>query len=187
MTRALIVAATALVLAGPAGAQRTPRVPRPPRCAPLDTTAAWARAQASWRANSGPSVSDGAFRAALLAALPQTDGSALLLGADVAGETPVTAVPDTAIIATLRALAAGILKHMMEAGPDESPPAAVATLEDRLRLARGRKQLYATQMTRRADGTVEPLPTEDLAHVDLRREGATLPPLAVSLCAARRR
>lgn len=84
------------------------------------------------------------------------------------------------------AIAPAVLKRMMEAGPDESPPAAVATLEDRLRLARGRKQLYATRLQRLPNGLLEPLPTEDLAHVDLRREGAHLPPLKVSFCSVRK-
>jgi hypothetical protein len=77
-----------------------------------------------------------------------------------------------------------ILHRLMEAGPEESSPADVATLEDRQRLRAGRKQIYATQM-RVVNGKVEPYPTEDLAHVDLRRDGAQLPPFAVSLCLAR--
>ncbi len=76
------------------------------------------------------------------------------------------------------------LKRMMEAGPEESPPAAVAILEDRQRVRMGRKQLYGTQLTLSPTGTPEPLPIEDLAHLSLRRDGAELPPLAQSLCAA---
>lgn len=76
------------------------------------------------------------------------------------------------------------LHRLMEAGPDESMPADVAMLEDRQRLRAGRKQIYGTQM-RVVDGKVEPYPTEDLAHVDLRRDGAQLPPYAVSFCLAR--
>ena len=83
------------------------------------------------------------------------------------------------------ALSRAALHRMMEAGPDESPPAAVATLEDRIRVQSGRKQLYGTQVVRRADGTVEPLPIEDPKHVDLRRDAAGLPPLAHAKCAAR--
>ena len=83
------------------------------------------------------------------------------------------------------ALARTTLHRMMEAGPDESPPAAVATLEDRLRIAAGRKQLYGTQLVRAADGTLTTAPLEDSAHVDLRRDAAGLPPLAQALCAAR--
>lgn len=76
------------------------------------------------------------------------------------------------------------LHRMMEAGPDESPPAAVAILEDRLRVRAGRKQIYGTQLVRAPDGTLEPAPIEDPKHVDLRRDAAGLPPLAQSICAA---
>lgn len=82
-------------------------------------------------------------------------------------------------------LARTVLHRMMEAGPDESPPAAVATLEDRLRLQQGRKQIYGTQLVRTANGGLEPAPMEDPARVDLRRDAAGLPPLAQALCAAR--
>ena len=84
------------------------------------------------------------------------------------------------------ALARSALHRMMEAGPEESPPAAVAILEDRLRIAAGRKQLYATQLIRSPTGTLEPAPLEDPKHVDLRRDAAGLPPLAQALCAASR-
>ena len=82
-------------------------------------------------------------------------------------------------------LARSALRRMMEAGPDESPPAAVAIMEDRQRVRRGRKQLYGTQLHPNTDGVLEPFPIEDEAHLDLRRDGAALPPLAQSLCAAR--
>ena len=82
------------------------------------------------------------------------------------------------------ALSRVALHRMMEAGPDESPPAAVAMLEDRLRIAAGRKQLYGTQLVRAASGTLEPAPLEDPKHVDLRRDAAGLPPIAQSICAA---
>lgn len=83
------------------------------------------------------------------------------------------------------------LKRMMEAGPDESPPSAVALLEDRMRVRAGRKQLYGTQLRVTAAATpagradVQPLPIEDTLHLAIRRDGAELPPLAQSLCAAR--
>ena len=83
-------------------------------------------------------------------------------------------------------LARAALHRMMEAGPEESPPAAVAMLEDRLRVASGRKQIYGTQLVKAADGKLEPAPLEDPKHVDLRRDAAGLPPLAQSLCAATR-
>jgi hypothetical protein len=76
------------------------------------------------------------------------------------------------------------LRRMMEAGPDESPPADVATLEDRIRLISGRKQIYGTQFQRTEKGLVL-APMEDSAHVDLRREDAGLPPFKLSACLAR--
>ena len=82
-------------------------------------------------------------------------------------------------------LARAALHRMMEAGPEESPPAAVAILEDRLRITSGRKQIYGTQLVKAADGKLEPAPLEDAKHVDLRRDAAGLPPLAQSICAAR--
>jgi hypothetical protein len=60
----------------------------------------------------------------------------------------------------------------------------VAVLEDRLRIANGRKQLYATQLVGAGDGKLEPAPVEDPKHVDLRRDAAGLPPLAQAICAA---
>ena len=82
-------------------------------------------------------------------------------------------------------LARVALHRMMEAGPDESPAADVATLEDQLRLLSGRKQLYGTQFQVGATGTVTLRAMEDSAHADLRREGAGLPPFALGLCLAR--
>ena len=84
------------------------------------------------------------------------------------------------------ALARAALKRMMEAGPEESNAADVATLEDRLRLQSGRKQLYGTQFRAGADGRLVLAPMEDSAHVDLRREEAGLPPFRVSACLAKR-
>jgi hypothetical protein len=76
------------------------------------------------------------------------------------------------------------VRRMMEAGPDESPAADVAMLEDKLRLLAGRKQIYGTQFQRTDKGLVL-APMEDSAHVDLRREDAGLPPFIVSACLAR--
>ncbi len=81
-------------------------------------------------------------------------------------------------------LAATALHRMMEAGPAESPAPDVATLEDRLRLLRGRKQIYGTQFRRGAGGKIELAPMEDSAHADLRREDAGLPPFKLGLCMA---
>lgn len=84
------------------------------------------------------------------------------------------------------ALGRAALHRMMEAGPDESPAADVAALEDQLRLAWGRKQLYGTQFEVDASGKVRLKAMEDSAHADLRREGAGLPPFQLGLCLAAR-
>ncbi len=81
------------------------------------------------------------------------------------------------------ALLRAALKRMMEGGPDEGIKTDIAILEDQSRLRAGRKQLYGTQM-QLANGRYSPLAIEDSAHVDLRREGANLPPLAWSVCNA---
>ena len=77
------------------------------------------------------------------------------------------------------------LHRMMEAGMGESLPADVAVLEDALRLINGRKQLYATHFIVNGDGSFSAAPTEDIAHVDLRRDAAGLPPLAFAECRLR--
>lgn len=77
------------------------------------------------------------------------------------------------------------LRRMMESGPEEALGADVAVLEDRVRIQSGRKQLYGTQL-REENGQLVPAPMEDSAHVDMRREGAGLPPLAAAICAAKR-
>src|SRR5262245_45588802 len=81
------------------------------------------------------------------------------------------------------ALAGTAMHRMMEAGMGESSPADVAVLEDAVRMAAGRKQLYASHFVRTAKG-LEPGPTEDLPHVDMRRDAATLPPLTLATCLA---
>jgi hypothetical protein len=83
-------------------------------------------------------------------------------------------------------LARAALHRMMEAGPDESLAADVATLEDQFRLGQaGRKQIMGTQFKLGANGSLVLSPMEDSAHADLRREGAGLPPFKVSLCRAK--
>jgi hypothetical protein len=77
------------------------------------------------------------------------------------------------------------LHRMMEAGMGESLPADVAVLEDAIRLINGRKQLYATHFIVNSDGSFSPAPTEDIAHVDLRRDAAGLPPLEFAQCRLR--
>jgi hypothetical protein len=58
-------------------------------------------------------------------------------------------------------------------------------MEDANRVRIGRGQLYGTHFVRDAAGKVSRYRLEDSAHVDWRREGAWLPPLAVSACLAR--
>jgi hypothetical protein len=83
-------------------------------------------------------------------------------------------------------LARVALRRMMEAGPEESFAADVATLEDQFRLAQqGRKQLVGTQFKLDASGNVVLAPMEDSAHADLRREGSGLPPFTLGLCLAK--
>jgi hypothetical protein len=82
-------------------------------------------------------------------------------------------------------LARVTLHRLMEAGPDESLAADVATLEDQLRLVQGRKQIQGTQFKIDASGTVVLSPMEDSAHADLRREGSGLPPFKLGLCLAK--
>jgi hypothetical protein len=84
------------------------------------------------------------------------------------------------------ALTRSALKRMMEAGPEESNAADVATLEDRLRLQSGRKQIYGTQFRVGADGKLMLAPMEDSTHVDLRREDAGLPAFTTSACLAQK-
>ena len=83
------------------------------------------------------------------------------------------------------ALSQSVLRRLMEAGPSESPAADVATLEDRVRLQIGRKQLYGTQFRVDDRGAIVLAPMEDSAHADLRREDAGLPPFALGLCLAK--
>lgn len=83
-------------------------------------------------------------------------------------------------------LARVALHRMMEAGPDESLAADVATLEDQFRLAQlGRKQLDGTQFRVDASGNVVLSPMEDSAHADMRREDSGLPPFKLGLCLAK--
>ena len=60
----------------------------------------------------------------------------------------------------------------------ELAPSLLATLEDRVRMRRGEKQIYGTQLKGSADGRLELWPIEDEARVDARRAAVGLPPLA---------
>jgi hypothetical protein len=81
------------------------------------------------------------------------------------------------------ALTSMAMHRMMEAGPGAVSSTDVAVLEDWMRLRTGRKQIYGTQLEfARSSHNLTPEPTEDLAHVDLRRDAAALPPLAFAIC-----
>lgn len=196
-----------VLVAAPAAAQRACQMP--------DTTGEWYKKQREWLGDSRQ-WSDAALRASLvkaagvdtahpldvqlgvqlagaaassdtagldaLRALAKTRGSAWPTRS-VVGPAGVRAVwflaqRDTALLRTA-------LHRMMESGPDEALAADVAVLEDRLRLQSGRKQIYGTQL-QRVGGKVVPMPMEDSAHVDMRRDAAGLPPLRAALCAAPR-
>jgi hypothetical protein len=130
-------------------------------------------------AGESSSAADTATKALL--ALARTRGSAWptrsVVGAAGTHAVAVLALRDTA-------LGRVAVRRMMEAGPDESPAADVAMLEDQIRLISGRKQIYGTQFQRTEKGLVL-APMEDSAHVDLRREDAGLPPFKLSACLAR--
>jgi hypothetical protein len=119
---------------------------------------------------------------ARLTALAATRGSTWptksVVGASATHAVYLLALRDTGF-------ARAALHRMMEAGPDESPAADVAALEDHMRLVWGRKQLYGTQFRAGANGALVLSPMEDSAHADMRREGAGLPPFAVGLCIAK--
>jgi hypothetical protein len=78
------------------------------------------------------------------------------------------------------ALSATTVRRMMEAGPDESFRADVATLEDRMRAKIGRGTLHGAALR---DG--KPARIEDSTHVDIRREEAWLPPIKQAVCGNR--
>jgi hypothetical protein len=65
--------------------------------------------------------------------------------------------------------------------PGEVDPIQVAMLEDRVRTFSGQPQLYGTQFDWDEQGSMQPRPIEDAAHVDERRAAIGLPPLAEKL------
>jgi hypothetical protein len=75
------------------------------------------------------------------------------------------------------------LERMKASGRDGAIKPDVAVLEDRVRVAQGRPQLYGTQLVEIA-GRFIPATIEDSATVDARRRAANLPPLAWSVCNA---
>jgi hypothetical protein len=202
----LMVAATA----SPAAAQR----PSTSRCAGPDSTQQWFKDQRAWLDESKHDWSDDALRQQLLraAGVDGTRPVALQLGWEAGGTQPPT---DSAAVALLKArgkdrtaqwptrsvvgpagvravwllakrdtsIAATTLKHMMEAGPAESFAADVSVMEDRMRVLAGRGQIYGSQFL---PASTVPAYLEDSSHVNLRRDGAMLPPFEQSACAARR-
>lgn len=69
-----------------------------------------------------------------------------------------------------------LLRAAMETG--EASKSDYALLVDRVRIAQGQPQVYASQFEQTPDGQWVPRPTEDLEHVDERRAEMSLPPLA---------
>jgi hypothetical protein len=194
----------------PADAQRATR-----RCSAPDTSAEWFRRQRDWLADTRHDWSDDAFRGALLSAagVDASHPLAAQLGAQLEENTAPADSGMLARLRTLAGTrgstwptrsvvgAAGVravwlltqrdtalqrtaLHRMMESGPDEALPADVAVMEDRVRLQSGRKQLYGSQL-RSVGRRLAPAPTEDSAHVDMRRDAAGLPPLRQAMCVAR--
>ena len=62
-------------------------------------------------------------------------------------------------------------------GTGEAAAAEFALLTDRVRLARGQKQLYGTQFAPDENGVRRPRPIEDLEHLDSRRDEMGLAPI----------
>lgn len=61
------------------------------------------------------------------------------------------------------------LKIMKQLLPGEIDIKNIAFLEDRVRIAKGEKQIYGTQFRKNNDGEFEPLPIEDESNVNKRR------------------
>lgn len=70
------------------------------------------------------------------------------------------------------------LEAMKKLPPCEVENTQLASLNDRVLLAEGKKQLYGMMMSVKPDGTFAPDPIEDEANVDKRRAELGLPPLA---------
>jgi hypothetical protein len=184
-------------------------------CTPPDTTKDWYRRQRDWLSDVKHDWSDEQFRNSLMSAAglmakpldvqlgaepPKSSGALVdaavlerlrTLAATRGSAWPTRSVVGAAGVRSVwmlaqedTALERTVLHRMMESGPDEALAADVAVLEDRVRLQSGRKQLYGSQM-RTVNGQLVPLPIEDSAHVDMRREAAGLPPLRQAICAAK--
>lgn len=204
-----LVMCAALFCAVPLGAQGN----RGSSCR-VDTTAEWYRSQKAFYAVPGETWSNDSLRRALLGAagfkadapfvpelgwrldsppLPaDTSVFPLLRGMAQRRQWPTRAMVGTAgvhatwlLVQGDSALALAAMRRMMEAGPGESSSAEVAVLDDARRVKVARGQIHGTQFTRAGGGVKVAGKIEDSVHVDMRREGAWLPPIAVSACLAR--
>jgi hypothetical protein len=210
MRRSTRVFAFLASLAAPLAAQRSTR------CALPDTTQEWFTLQRSWLDDSKHDWSNDSLRQALVKAAgvdlshplavqrgwvnlddpapPLAEGSAILRAHFARGAVwPTKSVVGAAGVYAVWLIAlrdpsveVDALHHILEAGPGESFEPEAATLEDRVRVHAGRGQLYGTQLKAGADGKWAPVRIEDSTHVDLRRDGAWLPPLAQAICVAGR-
>ncbi len=68
------------------------------------------------------------------------------------------------------------LELMRACEPEEVGLRLIGYLDDRVRAAAGRAQLYGTQFQEGADGKPEPWPIEDVEHLDERRAAIGLGP-----------
>jgi hypothetical protein len=206
------VALALFIAATPAAAQRGVRG----AACGLDTTAAWYKSQKEFYSNPSETWSNDSLRKSLLAAAGYDPKSAFVAELGWRLDAGAGAVHDAAALALLRdmaqrrqwptralvgtagvhaawliaqqdsALSVAAMRRMMEAGPGESSPAEVAVLDDARRVKIGRGQIHGTQFTKGGTGVVLAGRIEDSVHVDMRREGGWLPPIAVSACLAAR-
>ncbi|TMK66460.1 MAG: hypothetical protein E6G60_03040 [Actinobacteria bacterium] len=78
-----------------------------------------------------------------------------------------------------------LLEIAVEGG--DAPPAHLAALLDRVRMAEGREQVYGTQFVASSVDTLEPWPIAAPETVEARRHRVGLPPLAQQQAAMNRR
>jgi hypothetical protein len=214
MRHALLILASLTAVSTLPAQRAATRPVKPAACAPVNPKAEWYVKQQSFADSAGATFTDPALRQQLLAAAGYDSKAAFTpeLGFRIIGEPPTIVARDTAVLATLRAMAAkrqwpsrasvgaagvhaawlvsqgdsvlsiAAQRRMMEAGLGESSPAEVAVMEDANRVRLGRGQLYGTHFTRSTTGALQMYRLEDPEHVDLRREGAWLPTLKASAC-----
>jgi hypothetical protein len=184
-----------------------------PACARPNPTASWMLVQRQTLTEEDGAWRNEALRGRLLAAAgmtsgrvspqlgwekpapPDTTANATIDFLKGLAAQPATAWPSRAEVglAGLRAIfilaardttvARAALERMKAAGRDGAIKPDVAVLEDRVRVAEGRPQLYGTQLVE-SNGRFVPGAIEDSATVDARRRAANLPSLAWSVCNA---